>query len=228
MIRHGASFLVSPHVWAALLAAGLALEAGSAGFQMEGMREVALERHGVTGRLAVERWQAVLAQWRGLPEDQMLREVNAYFNRNIRYEEDLTTWGVVDYWATPLELLARGAGDCEDFVFAKYFTLRELGFRDENLRMTYVRVQTGSAGREGTQAHMVLSYHSGPGQAPLILDNLLADVRTAGARPDLEPVFSFNTQGVFAQGAVRATSPADRLSRWREMLVRMRSEGYRP
>ena len=74
-----------------------------------------------------------IALWKdpnGLSEDEQLRRVNEYFNRRIRFAEDSAVWSQPDYWATPLETIARGAGDCEDFVFAKYFTLRELGIAD--------------------------------------------------------------------------------------------------
>ena len=68
----------------------------------------------------------------------------------------------------------------------------------------------------------------GADAVPLVLDNLIATIRPASARPDLAPVFSFNTQGVFVGGANQASTPVDRLSRWRELLLRMRTEGYVP
>jgi len=63
---------------------------------------------------------------------------------------------------------------------------------------------------------------------PLVLDNLITTIRPASSRPDLVPVFSFNVQGVFVGGASQASTPVDRLSRWREMLMRMSAEGYTP
>ena len=161
-------------------------------------------------------------------EDEQLRRVNEYFNRRIRFAEDSAVWSQPDYWATPLETIARGAGDCEDFVLAKYFTLRELGIAEDRLRMTYVRATVGGPGSSVSQAHMVLSYYPAPDVVPLVLDNLIVDIRSATARPDLAPVFSFNIQGVFVGGASQASSPVDRVSRWRELLLRMRSEGYTP
>ena len=75
---------------------------------------------------------------------------------------------------------------------------------------------------------MVLSYYAAPEAVPLILDNLVTTIRPATARPDLAPVFSFNTQGVFVGGAMQASQPVDRLSRWRDVLLRMQTEGYIP
>jgi predicted transglutaminase-like cysteine proteinase len=207
-----------------LLSVGLAL----GGFEVERMRQVAQQRFGQTGGEAVDAWRSALGGWRGLNEEEQLRRINEYFNRRIRFADDSVVWSQADYWATPLETIARGAGDCEDFVFAKYFTLRELGVAEDRLRMTYVRAQVGGAGSSVSQAHMVLSYYPTPDAVPLVLDNLITEIRAASARPDLVPVFSFNMQGVFVGGAARATSPVDRVSRWRELLLRMRSEGYTP
>jgi hypothetical protein len=73
---------------------------------------------------------------------------------------------------------------------------------------------------------MVLGYFAQPTEEPMILDNMITSVRTASQRPDLAPVFSFNSDGLWASGA--ATSSADptaRLSRWRDVLDRMRQDG---
>lgn len=209
---------------AALLIAGLAW----GGFELERMRQVALQRFGPAAAEAVDAWRSGLAGWRELPEDEQLRRVNEFFNRRIRFADDPVVWGQADYWATPLETLGKGAGDCEDFVFAKYFTLRELGVAEQRLRMTYVRARIGGPASGVTQAHMVLSYYAAPEAVPLILDNLVTTIRPATARPDLAPVFSFNTQGVFVGGAMQASQPVDRLSRWRDVLLRMQTEGYIP
>jgi hypothetical protein len=61
------------------------------------------------------------------------------------------------------------------------------------------------------------------------MDNLIADVRLASRRPDLVPVFSFNSTGVFtgiAGGAGSAAGGAGRLSRWEDLLRRAQAEGF--
>lgn len=215
--------------WLASLALGLML-AGVAwgGFELERMRQAALQRYGASAAEAVDAWRRAMAGWRDLPEAEQLQRVNEFFNRRIRFADDSALWGQPDYWATPLETLARGSGDCEDFVFAKYFSLRELGVDDSRLRMTYVRAHVGGPGSTVTQAHMILSYYPQPGVMPLVLDNLVTSIRPASARQDLTPVFSFNMQGVFLGGADQVSSPVDRVSRWRELLLRMRMDGYTP
>lgn len=215
--------------WATSLLLGVVLAgAARAAFELERMRQTALQRYGAAAAESVDGWRAAMAGWRELPEVEQLQRVNEFFNRRIRFAEDPVVWGQPDYWATPLETLARGSGDCEDFVFAKYFSLRELGVPDSRLRMTYVRARIGGPASSVSQAHMVLGYYAEQGGMPLVLDNLLSSIKPASARPDLAPVFSFNMQGVFVGSSEQASSPVDRVSRWRELLLRMRLEGYVP
>jgi predicted transglutaminase-like cysteine proteinase len=92
------------------------------------------------------------------------------------------------------------------------------------LRLVYVRAQV--AGNDA-QAHMVLAYYPQPNAEPLILDNLVTSVRPASRRRDLTPVFSFNSEGLWqGVGAQSAGDPQARLSRWRLVLTKARSEGF--
>lgn len=159
----------------------------------------------------------------GLEEESRLKEVNTFFNRAIVFREDRDIWGQVDYWASPLEMLSRGQGDCEDFAIAKYFALMAAGVPSAKLRLVYVRAQIGAV----IQAHMVLAYYREPMAEPLILDNLLGDIRPASRRPDLMPVFSFNAEGMWqGVGGGSAGDPSARLSRWRDMLTKAKAEGW--
>ena len=79
------------------------------------------------------------------------------------------------------------------------------------------------------QAHMVLAYYATPDRAPLILDNLDGAIRPASQRTDLQPVFSFNSEGIFSGAAGReqaASGGLGRLSRWEDALRRIRAEGF--
>ena len=170
--------------------------------------------------------QAVLA---GLPtqdEASKLAAINQFFNRRIVFAPDIEVWGQVDHWASPLEMLNKGRGDCEDYVIGKYFTLLAVGVPVAKLRLVYVRATIGGPGGE-VAAHMVLAYYAAPGAEPAILDNLIGDIRPASRRPDLDPVFSFNGEGLWqGVGAQAAGDPAARLSRWREVLAKARAEGF--
>lgn len=174
-------------------------------------------------------WREFVASGAGSGDVEHLKRVNEFFNRTIAFMDDATVWGQSDYWATPLETLGRGAGDCEDFVIAKYYTLQMVGVASEKLRLTYVHARTGSSAGTPTQAHMVLAYYAHPEDEPLVLDNLISEVRLASRRPDLSPVFSFNSQGIFAGTSGNALAPAvgaGRLSRWEDLLKRVRAEGF--
>ena len=70
-----------------------------------------------------------MVQTQNKPEQQQILIVNNFFARNLRYQTDIQLWKQNDYWATPLETLGRGFGDCEDYAIAKYISLRALGER---------------------------------------------------------------------------------------------------
>ncbi|MEY5097623.1 MAG: hypothetical protein RJA36_342 [Pseudomonadota bacterium] len=194
---------------------------------LERAQALALQRYGQAGAETVAGWRRLLEESRQLGEGDKLGAVNGFFNRRIRYASDLQTWGQAEYWATPLELMGRAQGDCEDYAIAKYLSLLLLGVPAEKLRLIYVRARLGQSG--GSEAHMVLGYYAEPAGEPLILDSLAAAIRPASARPDLAPVFSFNTQGLWVPGtAVVATDPSARLSRWRDVLERIQADGMQP
>ena len=104
-------------------------------------------------------------------------------------------------------------------------TLGLLGVPLERVRITYVRAETGLPGSGIVQAHMVLAYYPAPGMEPLILDNLVGQLHPASRRPDLKPVFGFNSQGLWVAGKKASADPTARLSRWRDLLRRMNEEG---
>lgn len=124
-----------------------------------------------------------------LSERNKLKMVNDFFN-NIDFLSDIENWKQEDYWATPLEFLARNKGDSEDYVIAKYFALKTLGVDPKRLYFTYV-----NAKRLKTP-HMVLSYFESPQSDPLVLDNLSKEITVASKRTDLTPVYNFNADTI--------------------------------
>jgi len=191
---------------------------------VEKLLQLAQARYGSPAVLAVNQWREVVVKSQGLPESEQIARINDFFNRRITFLDDVVVWGKADYWATPLETMGRGQGDCEDFAIAKYVSLRSLGMPLDKLRLTYVRAQTGGI----SQAHMVLAYYPSPSAEPLILDNLVSDIRPASRRGDLFPVFSFNSAGLWV-GSGPSEKPSGsstaRLSRWRDLIARMQEEG---
>lgn len=203
----------------AALAAALALAvAGVAAWQPARLATQAGER-GV--QAPVQALLALVQELQAAPAEQRAREVNRFFNQRVRWREDAQVWGQADYWATPLQMFEKGAGDCEDLAIAKYFTLLALGLPPASLRLVYVRAQW--QGR--AMAHMVLAWTPEGQTQPLILDNLDPLVRPGSERPDLQPIFSFNAEGLW-QGGQPAGSPLARLTIWRDLLDRARAEGF--
>lgn len=189
-----------------------------------------VERWGPGGLPRFNAWRELVVSGAGRTDLERLKRVNEFFNRSTTFGDDVPIWGASDYWATPLETVGKGSGDCEDFVIAKYYTLQLVGVPADKLRLTYVHARTGvSTTTTAAQAHMVLVYYPQPDDEPLVLDNLVSDVRLASRRPDLSPVFSFNSQGIFAGTSGKEIAPAvgaGRLSRWEDLLKRVRAEGF--
>ena len=176
------------------------------------------QNHGSLVRQRFVNWQNLIENGKTAAETDKLKQVNDFFNQNIHFTNDITQWGKEDYWATPMELLAQGAGDCEDFSIAKYFTLLEMGVDDSKLRITYVKALTLN------QAHMVLTYFASPQAVPLVLDNLKPDISPATDRNDLEPVYSFNGSGLWLakiKGSGQQVGNAAKLNPWADLKKRM-------
>jgi predicted transglutaminase-like cysteine proteinase len=186
----------------------------------------AAQRHGplaIDGATALRELVRTIA---GRPEAARVAAVNDFYNRRIIFMDDLEVWSAADHWTSPLELLGRGRGDCEDYAIAKYFSLLASGVPVHRMRLIYVRAQVG--GPHGQiMPHLVLAYYATPSSDPLVLDNLIPDLRPASQRPDLTPVLSFNSQGLWdgVHGA-SAGDPLQRLSKWREVVAKARAEGF--
>ncbi|WP_325585325.1 transglutaminase-like cysteine peptidase [Eoetvoesiella sp.] len=211
----------------ALLAVLIAASGGAAVARAEGVAvAVVLENArvllGPSAATASSRWLSLLEKMRSAPELEQLRAVNNFWNSHLKPADDMAVWGVDDYWATPLESLGKGAGDCEDYVIGKYFSLVFMGMPPEKLRFIYVKARLGTE----SIAHMVLGYYATPGSEPLVLDSLESRIVSASRRHDLTPVFSFNIRGIYVPGARPAS--VDRIGRWKSLLARMRSEGFQP
>ncbi|MBV2131401.1 transglutaminase-like cysteine peptidase [Pseudomonas sp. MAP12] len=185
---------------------------------------LAEQQHGAlgAGKTRLAEWSDLISQSTRLQELEQLQAVNGFFNRTLLFIDDARTWQQTDYWATPVEALIKGAGDCEDYAIAKYLTLRRLGIPSEKLRITYVKAL------ELNQAHMVLTWYATPSSDPLVLDNLIPDIRPASQRRDLLPVYAFNAEGLWlpGPGGGRRTGDSKKLSRWQDLLNKMRAEGF--
>jgi len=184
--------------------------------------QVVKQRYGEPAFQLASQLTNLTGQLQAATEQDKLAQINHFFNQNIEYGQDLFIWRDNDYWASPGETIGAAAGDCEDFAIAKYVFLKLVGVANSKLRLTYVKAYYN--GRR--QAHMVLSYYPTPSAEPLILDNIKPQILPASSRPDLTPVFSFNDQGLWAANSSQSRgSASSRLSRWRQLLVKLQQEG---
>lgn len=136
------------------------------------------------GSPAVLAWLARLRTLRDKSDREKMEGVNDYMN-SIAYVDDRSNYGVGDYWATPIEFLARG-GDCEDYAIAKYASLRALGFAPDQLRVTVVRDKVGN------EMHVMLVVYSNEGV--FILDNQDRRLRRMENVTRYKATFSLNSE----------------------------------
>ena len=85
----------------------------------------------------MRRWRTLLEDLKGLPPEIQLARLNKAINRMASYADDDKLFGVRDHWASPVEFL-RGRADCEDYAAIKFWSLIELGFRNDQLRLAVV------------------------------------------------------------------------------------------
>jgi len=162
-------------------------------------------------------WENLILSNAETSEVDKLKQVNQFFNK-LDFANDIDSWGVEDYWTTPIEFIVCQTGDCEDFSIAKYFTLCAMGVPEDKLSFTYVKALKYNA------FHMVLTYDSIPGAEPLILDNIVNTINSASERSDLIPIYRFNGTNLWLakqQGCGKLIGSSNRLNRWQNLLERM-------
>lgn len=175
----------------------------------------AIQRLNIWQRLVRDTQTAKAADSRS---DQLaLTRANGFFNQ-VPYVTDLRNWGSEDYWATPVEMLGTYGGDCEDYSIGKFLTLKAIGVPVDRLRITYVR-----ATKIG-ETHMVLAYYPTPDAEPLILDNLVGEIKPASQRPDLDPVYSFNDEDLWLPNGTSRKGGSTQVRLWKELLEKLARE----
>ncbi len=163
-------------------------------------------------------WRALITNGKNQSDRERIHRANQFINRQIDFSSDARHWRKEDYWATPIESLGSGYGDCEDYAIAKYFTLRAMGVADEKLRLMYVRALNIN------EPHMVLIYFENPEDLPYVLDNLDTEIKTANRRNDLRPIYSFNASGLWmakANGLGRKVNDGKGITAWASVLEKI-------
>lgn len=178
----------------------------------------ARSNYGESGHSRIKQWLDFIDATENKNEWQKINLVNDFFNEKVIYRTDELLWNKKDYWASPIETLGVGMGDCEDYVIAKYFTLVALGVPEDKIRLMYVRQQTVN------QPHMVLIYLERSNEPPMVLDNFETRLLPANARRDLTPIYSFNGKGLWlakAKGLGNKIKDSNGVSAWDTMLERI-------
>lgn len=127
-----------------------------------------------------------------------LGKINRAVNLAIRPASDWAQYGYADFWASPLQTLASGAGDCEDYAIVKYVALRAVGIAETDLRLMIVRDD-----RHQTE-HAVVAVRDG--QDWLILDNRTMFIVNADDAAYYNPLFVLEqkTPQNFASAAINS------------------------
>lgn len=126
--------------------------------------------------------------------------INRAVNMAIRPLSDWAQYGYADFWASPLQTLGSGAGDCEDYAIVKYVVLRELGILPDDLRLVIVQDDQRATGH----AVVAVRYE----QRWLILDNRTMAILDAEDVRHYRPLFALDQQGA----RTIATAAIDRIT----------------
>ncbi|MEG2172935.1 MAG: transglutaminase-like cysteine peptidase [Desulfovibrionaceae bacterium] len=139
-----------------------------------------------------DNWKVALEK---MPPFERIKAVNSFWNK-WPYRQDKDVYGKEDYWAAPY-LFRKNSGDCEDYCIAKYFTLREVGFTSEQMRIVIVMEKI----RNIPHAIVVVYINNDA----YILDNLTNSVLSHTKSRNYAPQYSVNEQ--FRWAHVRPKTP---------------------
>jgi predicted transglutaminase-like cysteine proteinase len=131
----------------------------------EDIMVAARTRIGDKAVLRLEHWERMINTLQLSSDEEKAEAVNGFFNHVIAASSDKGAAQGYDYWQSPIETLARGLGDCDDFAIAKYVSLRMLGIPAEQLRV-------GIVTQTHTGPHAVLLFFAAHETEPRVLDNL--------------------------------------------------------
>ena len=141
-----------------------------------------------------------------LPPKRQVSLISHYVNRR-RYQDDVSvrvesplTETTVKYrsrWSTVEEFMRRG-GDCEDFATTKYYLLRRLGFRADQLRV----VVTWDRGERGYHAILAVKLDEVDQVLLLESDNTIR----RGSRHRYRFIYSVNEESIWDHEAAPASA----------------------
>lgn len=153
------------------------------------MFDSAFGEYGQMADLRIENFQDKIYSLKDLSDQEKVEAVNQIVNETIVYERDGSLYGKNDYWATPMETIVSGFGDCEDYAILKYHVLKELGVSVDKIKVMYVNARSTAGGVYG---HMVMAYYDDESNDPLILNNYADDISKMSSHPEFAEIYAFN------------------------------------
>ncbi|MDQ7074217.1 MAG: transglutaminase-like cysteine peptidase [Gammaproteobacteria bacterium] len=114
---------------------------------------------------------------------QKIKRIHRFTNK-LTYISDDRNYRRSDYWATPAEFFLHNGGDCEDYGISKYYALRKLGFRTDQLRLVIAKDSNINI------YHAVLAVYLN--NTIYILDNRIKQVVHDTDIAHLEPIYAIN------------------------------------
>ena len=125
--------------------------------------------------------------------------VHADIGRRIRWQRDLETWHVSDYWAQAGETLSRGKGDSEDIAVLKMQVLKAAGFAPSDIYLSLGRDPLRGA---DTMLLVRVGYHF------YALDDRSPQPQRATAALRFKPVITLGRDSAWIHGRRVATRQA--------------------
>ena len=145
---------------------------------------------------------AIVDSGRALEGRARIGEINRAINLTIKPMSDLALYGAEDVWSPPLNTLAAGAGDCEDYAIAKFVALQEAGISPDDLRIVILRDDVREEDHAVVAARLDGNW--------LMLDNghmaMVEDHNVRGYRP----VFLLDRDGVRFYSDIPSTTETSR------------------
>lgn len=133
----------------------------------------------------IQQWFQQLSKTQQLAPEKQLLAVNTFANKHP-YILDMDNYGMEDYWAIIKEFLQNN-GDCEDYAITKFYSLRKLGFDNDQLRIVILQDTNLNV------AHAVLAVFSA--DDIVILDNQVTPILSHTAIKHYTPIYSINEKG---------------------------------
>lgn len=133
---------------------------------------------------SIKEWRELLESLQGKPLKEQMKAINDWANAHP-YIIDQINWGLEDFWETPTEFMAMN-GDCEDYAIAKYYSLKQLGYDDEQMRIMIVQDFN-----LGGIIHAILGVYDDDREL-YILDNQIPQVMPATRIYHYRPIYGIN------------------------------------